>query len=53
MAQKSSGVEFFFCHTLMWLNSGDRKTCGNSRRDGIILFSGTAGDVDVDRKCQL
>lgn len=45
----------FFCHahTLIWLNSGDRKTCGTSRRDGIILFFAPAGDGDVDRKCQL
>lgn len=64
MAQKSSrtsvcGVSplyvLFFCHahTLIWLNSGDRKTCGTSRRDGIILFFAPAGDGDVDRKCQL
>lgn len=45
---------YFFCHAhaLIWLNSGDRKTCGTSRRDGILFFT-PAGDGDVDRKCQL
>lgn len=64
MAQKSArtsvcGVSspfyfYFFCHAhaLIWLNSGDRKTCGTCRRDGILFFT-PAGDGDVDRKCQL